>query len=264
MRALLLLPALLLGLAAGSAVAITPADLGTTGTFLRSGGPSPFTIGAGGAVEELEGFLFLPGEDLNGAGPGVAAQLSSDPLPAGLALAFSSSLSDGGSDLLLRYDFTNTGTATLSGIGFVSFLDAEIDEPTNTFFNEYAEVEGAPAAGQGFEADEPGFVSGDIFANALAGVLDDSNAVPFASPDDVSLALSFLLGALAPGEIARFDVLISEDGDALGGVRLRQLDVDAASTTVITFSGAAAIVPEPGTGLLLAAGLAGLGRLRRR
>jgi hypothetical protein len=87
--------------------------------------------------------------------------------------------------------------------------------------------------------------------------------VPLASPDDVSLALSFALGMLAPGQVARFEVLISEDGDALGGFALGQHDVDPASTTVVSSSLAASIVPEPGTALLLGAGLLGLG-LRMR
>lgn len=253
LRRMLLLLAPLLAAAEASAIVAQPFT--ATGTYLRSG-PAAFTIGAGGAVEEIEGFVLR-------AGDAAATRLSASPLPAGLALSFSSALSPDGSDLRLRYEVANTGAGPLAGLTFVSFLDAEIDEALNTFFQEYGETDGTPAAGQGWEIDEPGFAFGDIFANAGQGALDGTNAVPIGAPEDVSLALSFALGPLAPGEIARFDVLISEDGDALGGFALRQRDVDPRSTTAITFSGAASIVPEPGTSVLLGLGLGALAARRR-
>lgn len=243
---------------APDAGAITPGAFTASGTYQRVGAPD-FTVGVGGTVEEVAGFV-------KGAGP--TAQLGVDPLPDGLVLSFASTLSADGTDLVLRYDFTNTSLAQIaSGVTFVSFLDAEIDEPVNTFFNEYGETDGVLAAGQGFEIDEPGFTFGDIYSNALAGALDGTNAVPFSAPEDVSMALSFLLGTLAPGQIARFELMISEDGDALGGFRLRQRDIELDSSTEITFSGAASVVPEPGTALLLGFGLSllsGSARSRRR
>ena len=84
------------------------------------------------------------------------------------------------------------------------------------------------------------------------------------APDDVSMALAFAIPALLPGQTARFELLLSEDGDALGGFRLRQRDIDPLSTTVITYSGVASIVPEPGTALLVAAGAAALAAFARR
>lgn len=262
-RSLLALPLFSWSLAP-TAGAIVVQPFTASGTYLRAPlDPPSFQVGSGGFVEELDGFLALSGQDLNGAAPGTTAQLSIDALPASLSLAFHSTLSADQTDLLLRYDFTNTSASPLPGVGFLSFLDVEIDETLNTFFNEYGETAGSPAAGQGWEIDEPGFVFGDIFDHLLAGSLDGTNSVPLGSPDDVSLALSFGLGVLAPGQVARFEVLISEDGDALGGFVLRQHDMDPASASVVTYSLAASIVPEPGTALLLGVGLLGLGMKMR-
>jgi hypothetical protein len=250
--------ALLLGVAlGGEARAISNVTLSGSGTYLREGGPSTFQIGAGGFVEEIEAFVALPGQAL-------ATPLSQAPAPAGLALSFSSSLSPDTTDLRLVYDLTNTGAAALAGVSFISFFDAEIDETLNTFFNEYAETSGSLAPGQAFEVDEPGFRSGDIFDNAGRAALDGTNAVGVNAPDDVSMALSFLIDLLAPGETARIEILISEDGDALGGLVIDQRDTDPRSTTSIRYSGALTIVPEPGSAFLMGAGLALLALRRSR
>lgn len=259
-----LLIAFLLAAFAPAAHAIVTPVFGPNGTYVRPpGDPSGFLVGSGGTVEELGAFVAIAGQDLNGAAPGTAAQLSMDPVPTGLGLAFSSTLLDADSTLRLRYDVTNQGAAAVTGLSFLSFLDAEIDETTNTFFNEYATTAGALAPGEGYEVDEPGFAFGDIFDHLLAGSLDGTNAVGIASPDDVSMALSFLIASLAPGQTARFDLFVSQNGTATG-LRIDQLDVDPGSTTAITFSGVASVVPEPATAALLGLGLTVLAARARR
>jgi hypothetical protein len=259
----LLVPLLVAALAPTASAIVTP-TFGPNGTYARPlGAPSGFLIGSGGTVEELDAFVAISGQDLNGADFGSAAQLSVDPVPAGLGLTFSSTLLDAGATLLLRYDFTNQGAAAVAGLTFLSFLDAEIDETTNTFFNEYATTAGALAPGQGHEADEPGYAFGDIFDHLLAGALDGTNAVGIGAPDDVSMALSFLIASLAPGQTARFDLFVSENGTATG-FRIDQMDVDPASATAITFSGTASVIPEPGTAALLGLGLTVLASRARR
>lgn len=255
MRSLLLILLLILVPAPGFALLVT--DFGALGEGGEVNGQL-FRLGTAGQVHELDGFLHI-------AGPGgdPAAQLSSGlqgPL-LDWAPTFSADLSGSGS-ILLTYQFQNL-SGLAGSIRFLSFLDAEIAEPGNTFFNEFAAVSGAASPGQGFEIDEPGFTTGDIFDHLLAGALDGTNARPAGSPDDVSMALSFDLGPIAVGELARIEILISESGESLGGIVLTHFD--ASNPTAITFSGRAsiAVVPEPTASVLLGLGLASLAAGRR-
>lgn len=168
------------------------------------------------------------------------------------------------------FDFaTGIGTilVTVEGAGAHSvdlFVDHDIDEAINTFFNEFGFTLGTPAAGQSWEIDEPGFLFGDIFDNFLVSSLDNTNAVPQGSEDDVSMALGwdFNLGA---GETANIAFVLEVGSVCLGstlngagfGFQLCQEDPDTASTSV----------PEPTTFMLLGGGLLGLflnGQKRRR
>jgi len=221
-------------------------------------------IGAGGTVYELDAFLYIPGEDLNGSNHGVVARLSADALPTGLVCVATNELLDTDSDLVLAYTFRNDGAQDIEGSRFFSFLDAEIDEEINTFFNEYGAVAGTPGAGSGdaepdyWQIDEPGFMQGQILELLLDGTLGQNNGVPSNDVDDVSMALGFELGRLRPGETATVNIMISEDGDTLGEPVLSHydagtpgseptpldLDDDGANGTVITFSGTTRLLPE--------------------
>lgn len=97
-----------------------------------------------------------------------------------------------------------------TSISLLFFLDAEWDLTENLVSNEYAEFfgldlpSGAPSgaiAPDSWEADEPGYVFGDIYTNvSFNGFLDNTNAVPSSSPDDVSLAFRWTVLNIAPGE----------------------------------------------------------------
>ncbi|MGH8547579.1 MAG: PEP-CTERM sorting domain-containing protein [Methylococcales bacterium] len=151
---------------------------------------------------------------------------------------------------------------TISGAGSHSagfYVDHEIDEAINTFFNEYGSVQGSPVAGQSWEIDEPGFVFGDIFSNFTNGTLDNSNGVPAGSPDDVamSLAWGFLLN---PGEVATLNFLIAQI-PPVSGFYLTQTDPDSQESIYfysnLTISGGSGAVPEPGILFLFGIGLLG-------
>jgi hypothetical protein len=230
-----------------------------------------------GDVNQLDAFVYLDQDgngtpdDLNGGFNGVTAQMSYDPLPSGLDYGFAYSLSGDLTDLFLTYTLTNNTGSLLSDIRFFSYMDAEITETGNTFFNEYGDASGTPGSGSGdanpdaYEIDDP--VLGNILAyNLYNGALDNTNGVPIGAPNDVALALAFNLGALSPLDVATITLLISTDGDRLGSLAL--LQYDDISPDYVTFSGQSRVtghpVPEPGILMLLMSGLIGLALTRSR
>jgi hypothetical protein len=165
----------------------------------------------------------------------------------------------------------NTGLGTfaihVTGVGqhdLTVFVDHEIDEAINTFFNEIGSANGIPGAGLSWEIDEPGFTFGDIYDNFKTAALD--NSVGTADPEDVSMALgwNFLLGA---GQTANVTFRLTTTRPA-GGFYLRQSD--PGSQADIYFASGLDIrgggtIPEPSMLLLLGVGLASIrGRRSRR
>ncbi|MCX4030005.1 hypothetical protein H0A36_01950 [Endozoicomonas sp. SM1973] len=105
----------------------------------------------------------------------------------------------------ITWNFANNTGAALKDTKLFVFLDAEIDQALNTFFNESGALVSVNGVGatdnlpDSWEIDEPGYSFGDIFDNLLAGVLDNTNTVAAGAEDDVSLALGFDLGDLVAG-----------------------------------------------------------------
>lgn len=152
---------------------------------------------------------------------------------------------------------------------FLAFFDYEIDEATNSYFNESGSFLNAPAVGQSWEIDEPGYLGGDIFTNLLAGDLDSTNALPAGQEDDVSMAMGWTFN-LNSGEMATITLTLS-GLEPTSGFYLTQHDDDPNSESIY-FSGNLRItgggpdpVPEPATMLLMGGGLVGLlGASRRK
>lgn len=161
------------------------------------------------------------------------------------------------------------------------FLDYEIDQLENTYFNEYGSTVGTAAAGQSWEIDEPGAVFGDIYTNVVAGALDNTNSVPDTVPEDVSIAMGWDFSLLY-WQTAYISMTISASAPTTG-FYLVQTDPDTLDPTgqvvptSIYFSstidirgtdpnagGGPAPVPEPATMLLMGTGLAGLYGARRK
>lgn len=170
------------------------------------------------------------------------------------------------------FDF-NTGLGTIlvdfktiGSSSILAFLDHEIGQAANTFFNEYGVEHGTASSGQSWEIDEPGYVYGDIYDNFLAGALDDSNGVPSTAPDDVSMALGwdFLVGA---DQEALLSFTVGTTAPATG-LYLEQTDPDSdasiyysSTLKVEDLSPPVNAVPEPGTVVLMASGVV-LGLIR--
>jgi len=183
-------------------------------------------------------------------------------------------------------ELTGLGTVevTIAGAGdhtVVGFFDHDIDLATNLWFNEEGTTGGgAVVAGQSWEIDEPGFFFGDIFFNVqdsdalLGSFLDNTNAVPSGSPDDVSMAMGFDF-TLAATETAIVSFFLDTINNA-PGFFLQQSDPDSIINEFqgpnelffwagIEIRGEGVVgVPEPGTLGLLGLGLIMLAGRRRR
>jgi hypothetical protein len=157
-------------------------------------------------------------------------------------------------------------SVTVSGTGshYVGlFVDHEIDEAINTYFNETGATSGSPAAGQSWEIDEPGFVDGDIYGNLEAGDLDNGIGTSIYGnttfPDDVSMAMGWDFDVADVPAIITFSL---SDIAPLSGFYLVHHDPDSSAS--IYFSSTLVAIPAPGALMLGAIGAGCVGWLHRR
>jgi len=171
-----------------------------------------------------------------------------------------------------------TISVTIAGMGdhFIGlFVDHEIDEGINTFFNETGMATGVPAAGQSWEIDEPGFGNGDIFINftdsdnSLGSRLDNGIGVSVfgttSFPDDMAMAMGWNVN-LAANESVTVKFLL--DTFVPSDFYLAHNDPDSSQSIYLSSSLSFKItpdaVPEPSTIILLSSGLIGIIALRKR
>lgn len=198
-------------------------------------------------------------------------------------LTFTTGQSLGVEGLRLTYDFTAAAAMALTGASV--FLDADINQDANTWFNERGEALVAAGGASTWEIDEPGYgVSyvGDIYTNYVNGAFD--NTVFGGQPglvEDVALGLSFDFGNLGAGDQLSLEILIAESAIGAGwGTVLHQWDDhDGLGGDNLFFAGRYSIrrappvdppdppnpgvIPEPGPFALLGLGLLGLAARRR-
>jgi hypothetical protein len=152
--------------------------------------------------------------------------------------------------------------STAGEYNFVSYLDHEVVQGQNTYFNEYGQVIGSPQAGQFWEIDEPGLEFGDIYNHLLSGELDNTNGVPAGREDDVSLAMGWEF-SLPVNTVAVITLTLSEEIPDTS-FYLAHHDPEGSHYFSSTLSVTSRVpVPEPCSMLLFCVGLAGLAGIRR-
>jgi hypothetical protein len=181
---------------------------------------------------------------------------------------------------------------TIIGVGAhnaLVFMDHEIDESINTFYNESASTGGTLEPGQSWEADEPAYLFGDIIGylevdedenetyvpqHVDLNTLDNSNAVStddFPNGEDVSMALGWDFTLLA-GQTAVASFFTRTTND-IGSFFIEQFDAHSEASiffwSTLDITGGEVeppiAMPEPGTlGLALFGILSVFGLQRRR
>ena len=214
------------------------------------------------AIQQLSALLYA--DELGGAFEitELGYYSKNDFAASSISASFSSSL-DNDNLGYASWVFKSNFPGVLTNVRLFLFLDADIDESVNSYFNErggLAYVNGSGAAdifADSWEIDEPGYLFGDVYDNMLSGRLDNTNGVGSGSEDDVSLALGFELGDLNFNDSWTATIQLSLAD--IGG--LAQFDDN--SGFGFFFNGTVAVtkappvgIPEPGTlGLFVVAGL---------
>ena len=165
----------------------------------------------------------------------------------------------GTSLMTITYTLTNDDPAAFTDLRFM--VDVQADGSGS--FNDIAlAVFGVPMAG-----DPVQFQIADFSENLPNQIVTndglDGSDTCGGAVCDVDTALQWDLATLNPGETWRVTIGLSDDGSTLSSRYLQVTSADTAST-VLTFSGVAAILPEPSALVLLGIALAFMSGTRRR
>lgn len=143
-----------------------------------------------------------------------------------------------------------TSSGWISGFGI--YVDMEIDEPVNTFFNEFGAVVGAVPASVSWEIDEPGFALppdyvGDIYSHLFSS-LDNTNGVPDTGPlNDVAMAMHWKF--TEADAVQKLTLIISTTTPPPNvPFYLMQTDPDSQASIYMygVVGGDGPVIPEPG------------------
>ena len=247
-------------LAAGTAQAV----VGAPGTTEFGGSMADITYGNGGNIFQLEPMLYMLGLGDAGNPQTVAGR---NP-----ALQSSFSVSGAGTGLMvIDYQVRNTSaTDTFNQLRFMVFANPD---GVADFMDTLSETWGPAGAGDPVLREgrayvdpvtgiKPGF---GLNNNLTEGLQPLDLACTGGAGCDATVGLQWNAPQLAPGQVFRVRLGLSDDGQALSK-RFLQATAVSDPGTVLTFSGTGVVtaVPEPGAVWMLLAGLGTLGSLARR
>jgi hypothetical protein len=168
----------------------------------------------------------------------------------------------GTSAMTLVYSVANKDPASYTNLRFM--VDVIADAAGGLYNSTPTVVWGTNSNGEPDHYEVRSYDPANLLSNSILGntPLNDTVDSLCGGPCDLDFALQWNLAELAPGEIWRINLGLSDDGSTLSPNRY--LIADAGSVGELTFSGDSTVVPIPGAVVLLGSALTILGIARRK